>query len=178
MILWGENALIQYGIPAAVIRDDIAVPSDLLDNAAAALLENGWRYSPTKLPLPHTSDRCRSGWDIVAKYSRLFRYPASCGTRPHELFVLPSCFVGLEHEPLSDNIKFSRFGENIYCPSAHLMAISVARTHIRNSLKTTLFGTLMFAWASYFWRYSGFEVNELEGCAEAEVVDWWRRLAE
>jgi hypothetical protein len=56
MILWGENALIQYRIPAAVIvslkfndrlsvfidllhrqRDDIAVPSDLLDDAAAAL---------------------------------------------------------------------------------------------------------------------------------------------
>jgi hypothetical protein len=158
-------------------RDDIVVPSDLLDDAAAALLTNGWRYSPTKLPLPHTPDRCRSGWDIVAKYSRLFRYPASYGARSHELLVLLSCFVGLEHEPLSDNTKFSRFSQNIYCPSAHLMAISVARTHIRNSLKTTLFGTLMFSWASYFWRYSGFEVNELEGRAEGEVVDWWRRLA-
>jgi len=178
MILWEENALIQYGIPAAVIRDDIVVPSDLLDDAAAALLANGWRVSPTKLPLPHTPDRCRSGQDIVAKHSRLFRYPESYGTRPHELLVLPSRFVGLEHEPLHDSTKFSRFGDNIYCPSAHLMAISVARTHIRNSLKTTLFGTLMFAWASYFWRYSGFEVNELEGRAEAEVVDWWRRLAE
>ena len=35
----------------------------------------------------------------------------------------------------------------------------------------------MFSWASYFWRYSDFEVNELEGRAEGEVVDWWRRLA-
>jgi len=102
MILWGENALIQYRIPAAVIRDDIAVPSDLLDDAAAALLANGWKVSPTKLPLPHTPDRCRSGWDIVAKYSRLFRYPESYGTRPHELLVLPASLVGLEHESLHD----------------------------------------------------------------------------
>jgi hypothetical protein len=116
-----------------------------------------------------TPDRCRSGWDIVAKYSRLFRYPASYGTRPHELLVLPSGFVGLEHEPLSDNAKFSCFSQNIYCPSAHLMAISVARTHVRNSLKTTLFGTLMFSWASNFWMYSGFEMNELEGRAEEKL---------
>jgi hypothetical protein len=115
-------------------RDDIAVPSDLLDDATAALLANGWTFSPTKLPLPHTPDRCRSGWDIVGKYSRLLRYPASFGTRPHELLVLPSCFIGLEHEPLDDNTKFFRFGQNIYCPSAYLMATSVARTHILSKL--------------------------------------------
>ena len=92
-------------------RDDIAVPSDLLDDAAAALLANGWKVSPTKLPLPHTPDRCRSGWDIVAKYSRLFRYPESYnGTRPHELLVLPASFVGFEHQSLHDSSKFSRFG--------------------------------------------------------------------
>ena len=57
------------------------------------------------------------------------------------------------------------------------METSVARTHIGNSVGCILFGTLMFAWASYFWRYSGFKVDELEGHAEAQVVDWWRRLA-
>ncbi len=82
-------------------RDDIAIRSDLLDEAAAALLANGWRYSSTKFPLPHTSDRC----DRVGRRSTTPATLSLYSTRTHKLPVLPSYFVGRAN-------AYSKFAQN------------------------------------------------------------------
>jgi hypothetical protein len=62
--------------------------------------------------IPRRSSHCHTlrigaiGLDVVAQ--RLCHCPAWYGTRPHELPVLPSYFVGLEHEPLSDFLALVR----------------------------------------------------------------------
>jgi hypothetical protein len=93
------------------------------------------------------SSACRSGWDIVAKYSRLFRYPESYHTRPHELLVLPFSFVGLVHESFDNSTKFSRFGDNTYC---RLQRRLNGKGNISLSSRFGMLFSVMFSYHTYF----------------------------
>jgi hypothetical protein len=79
----------------------------------------------------------RKGWEIVADACRRFHYPSSL-SEPfrHELLILPSTFVGLEAFPDLDSSKFTKIADNLYCPSAHLLAKTIATVHVRYRLST------------------------------------------
>ncbi|KAL5533699.1 hypothetical protein ACEPAG_159 [Sanghuangporus baumii] len=67
-------------------------------------------------------------------------------------------------------------GPNVYLPSSHLMAKSIARTYDRHGEKCTGFALLLRAWASYFYLYCDFHAESLDD-AEQEVRDFWRSIS-
>ncbi|KDQ61664.1 hypothetical protein JAAARDRAFT_705279 [Jaapia argillacea MUCL 33604] len=118
------------------------------------------------------------GWEPVDAACRRFLYPESLpgGYREHELLILPTSFVGLGPDPSLDNPDIIRLVDNIYCPSARLLLITILRTLLKNK---DMFRSLLFAWASYFYCYAGFERSSLDGVdVEHEVVDLWHMLVD
>jgi hypothetical protein len=118
-----------------------------------------------------------SGWNVVADACRRFHYPSSSTAAfKHELVILPSTFVGLDPIPDLDSAEFTKISDNVYCPSARLLAKTIATVHIRYPEATDL-ALLMSAWGSYFYAYCGFRHNSLDD-AEPEVKKYWWRLGD
>lgn len=148
----------------------------MLDNAASVLQSNGWSVSTGPLPIAHAGF-WGSGWDDVADACRRFHYPASSNAGPHELLILPTTFVGLDSVLDLDTAQFTKVTDNIYCPSAHLLAKTIVTVAIRCPSKISQLAFLMRAWISYFFKYLGFHLNSLDD-AECEVKEYWRKLGE
>lgn len=155
-------------------RDDILVPDDKLDLAASALQDSGWIASTSPLPTPR---EWQPGWEIVAQAGRRFRHPAKYNSPTVELLILPTTFVGLDPNPVLDPASYIRTMDNTWCPSAHLLAVTIVRTAILRASKGTMFGLLMDAWASYFYTYVDFNQNSMDA-EEYEVRNWWHSQAE
>ncbi|CAL1704243.1 unnamed protein product [Somion occarium] len=153
VILWGELAMKQYNIPTGIILFDVLVPDDMLTRAASAFEAEGWKTSTGPLPRAFAGF-WRSGWDVVGKACRRYHFPPAI--LPGEdiiLLILPTSFVGLGPNPLLDSEEYTQiesFGRNeylpnVYLPSSHLMAKTIARTHIRHAIKGNSLSTLLRA---------------------------------
>jgi hypothetical protein len=134
----------------------------------------------TCLTVPHlcyrpTAGFWGTGWDVVAAACRRFHYPSSLDSGKHELVILPSKFVSLDPVPDLGSADFTKITSNVYCPSAHLLAKTIATVHVR--YKGTDLALLMTAWGSYFYGYCGFRHNSLDD-AEPEVKNFWWKLGD
>ncbi|KAL5533700.1 hypothetical protein ACEPAG_160 [Sanghuangporus baumii] len=183
IIVWGEIAMRRYGIPTVILRVDVAIPDDMLTRTASALQAEGW-IVPTG-PLPRAiAGFWRSGWKEVAKTCLRFSFPPNVLTPDDdgddiELLIFPTSFVGLGPCLSLDSGEYTRIdllGPNVYLPSSHLMAKSIARTYDRHGEKCTGFALLLRAWASYFYLYCDFHAESLDD-AEQEVRDFWHSIS-
>ncbi|CAL1710298.1 unnamed protein product [Somion occarium] len=181
VILWGELAMEQYKIPTAIIRFDVLVPDDMLTRAAEAFETEGWRASTGPLPRA-LAGFWQPGWDVVGKACRRYHFPPGLVPDDIILLILPTSFVGLGPSPSLDSEEYTQiisWGDeylpNVYLPSSHLMAITIARTDIRHTVKRSGLSSLLRAWASYFYIYCDFHVGSLDD-AEQDVQDFWRSL--
>ncbi|EJD04954.1 uncharacterized protein FOMMEDRAFT_18646 [Fomitiporia mediterranea MF3/22] len=152
----------------------------MLTSAASAFETDGWEISTTPLPraLPGL---WQTGWKVVAEACRRFHFPPSVNPRCYdlELVILPTTFVGLGSSPSLDSEEYTKMeslGPNVYLPSSHLMARSIARTHISHAEKGTNFYFLLRAWAEYFYLYCNFHAGSLDD-AEEDVQKFWRSIS-
>jgi len=146
----------------------------MLDCAASALLAKGWTISTGPLPIAEAGF-WGQGWQVIADACRRFHYPPSTDACTHELLILPSTFVGLSPCPDLNSTEFTKIIDNVYCPSAHLLAKTIATVHLRYP-KSNL-ARLMSVWCSYFYAYVGFRHNSLDD-SEPEVKKYWWELVE
>ena len=156
-------------------RDDILVPDDELDLAASALLTNGWITSTS--PLPTSREGLRSGWQVVAKFGRQLRHPDKYNTETIEMLLLPTTFVGLDSNPALISPDFTLTMDNIWCPSAHLLAVTIVRTCILRTPQNSAFSSRLNSWHSYFYQYAGFTTRSMDA-EDDEVRDWWHSRAQ
>jgi hypothetical protein len=140
-------------------RDDVLVPDDKLNLAASALLDSGWIASTNPLP---TQRYWQSGWKVVGQAGRTFQHPAKYDCSLELLIILPIIFVGLDPNPVLDSPSFARTMDNIWYPSAQLLAVTIVRTAIRRASKGTVFYDLMASWAAYFYAYVAFNRNSMD----------------
>jgi hypothetical protein len=147
----------------------------MLECAASVLQANGWVISTGPLPIADAGF-WGEGWEVVADVCRRFHYPSSFNAHKHELLILPSTFVGMDLSPDLNSPGFTKVADNVYCPSARLLAKTIATVYVR-SPKTTDLAILMSAWGSYFYSYCGFRRDALDD-AEPEVKAFWRWLGE
>ncbi|KAL5536015.1 hypothetical protein ACEPAF_4109 [Sanghuangporus sanghuang] len=152
----------------------------MLTHAASALEAEGWTV-PTG-PLPRAiAGFWGSGWKKVAKTCLRFSFPPNVLPPEDdiELLIFPTSFVGLGPCPSLDFEEYTRMdslGPNVYLPSSHLMAKSIARTYDRHGEKSTGFALLLRSWASYFYLYCDFHAESLDD-AEQEVRNFWRSIS-
>ena len=153
----------------------------MLDRAASALKVENWEVSTGPLPVAFAGF-WGTGWDVVAKACRRFHFPPSVTNLwhidPPELLILPTSFVGLGPSPSLDSKEYTldeSFGPGVSLPCSHLLAKSIARTCIRRAVKGTIFHSLLYSWASYFYLYCDFHAGSLDD-DEQDVQEFWRSV--
>jgi hypothetical protein len=161
----------------AVQRTDILVPDDSLTHAASAFEAEGWTISTGPLPRAYAGF-WQSGWDVFGKACRRFHCPPSIlpKTSEFELVILPTSFVGLGPRPSFGTEEYTQIesiGPNVYAPTSHVMAESIAHTHIRHAKAGTNFSLMLRSWASYFYIYLDFRALDYD---EKDVQEFWRAI--
>ncbi|TDL20463.1 hypothetical protein BD410DRAFT_372826 [Rickenella mellea] len=118
------------------------------------------------------------GWEVVGAASRRFQNPQKLIDRStREVLILPSTFVGLGNNPSVESSDFTRSGENVYLPTAKLLAYTILHVRLRPDTKGSFAG-MMDSWASYFFACCNFDRTSLDGKDDDKARNHWLKIAD